>query len=125
MIETKDITWINLRQALEITKTYFKGPHSVAGIVWAAKKGQFIRRDPDEFHWQIHQPSLQRYCEIANETTLLDIAKKLGTNVGAIGYLALKHGIKFQKTLNRKYLLPDDVDELIHLFYIKKGVKHE
>jgi hypothetical protein len=110
------IEWINISEALRVAKSYPKGPHSKTGLISAGRKGKFIQKSQDGFHWEFNKERLQRYCEIANKPTLEIIARILFTSKGSVKYCALKNGVKFRVDMGRKYLETEDADRLIKFY---------
>lgn len=109
-------TWIDIKEALRIAKSYPKGPHTKSGLIWAGKKGKFIQKLENGIRWKFDQDKLKRYCEISNKPTLESISEKLGASKGSVKYCALKNQINFHTEMGRLYLEDEDEKRIIELY---------
>ena len=108
--------WINLKEALVICKHFPKAPATKQGLISAGKRGGFIRKAEDGFHWEYNKRQLTQYCQIMSMPTITDIAWRLNTTASKLRYLALVNGIKLTKRMNRKILTPRDARKLITIY---------
>lgn len=106
-------TWVDSHHAIELAKQNDFAPDTYMGLIWAGIRGKFIRKAPDEIHWEFNRKEMVKYFQLRNKYTLSSIMKITRKPSSSIYRIMNQLGIEMKEKMGHKYLEDDDAEQLI------------